>query len=136
MHDRKSKVAVIEKFLGLRQAGESRLAFDMFTPDAVYRIVGGAKFGPYAGPFVGPEAICDALYRLSVNFEFLDLKTTLIVIENDNACVRWSGRWENRGTGEGAWTEGIVHLVLREGRIAAYTNCLDTATVAEFSGWN
>ena len=137
MQNRQKFVSLIEKFLALRISGDSSdVVARIFTNDAVYRIVGGAKLGPYAGPFVGPQSISDVVYRLSVNFQFVDLKANLIVVEGEHACVRWSGRWENRGTGVGAWMEGIAHVILRDDKIAAYTNFFDTATVAEFAGWD
>ncbi len=105
------------------------------APDIVYRMVGHRTHTPFSGVFRGPDAVMTGLRNLHIEFEFTNMSLDKVLIDGNDAGVRWHGRWKNRGTNASADFEGFAHLEFENGLVKSYTNFVDTALVANISGW-
>ena len=105
------------------------------APDVVYRMVGHRTHSPFSGAFRGPDAVINGVQTLNIEFEFAGMTIDRILIDGNDVGVRWHGRWRNRGTNAAANFEGFAHLEIIDGKVKSYTNFVDTALVADISGW-
>ena len=128
--------AFVRTLFDIRVAKEPEAARTYLAPEVVYRMVGHRSYSPFSGAFHGPDAVIAGIRELNIEFEFHDMIIDQIIIEDENAAVRWHGRWRNRGTGASANFEGFAHLVFRDSKLASYTNFVDTALAANISGWD
>jgi len=77
----------------------------------------------------------DAIRRIDVHFEFLDMEDRTCIVDGDNVAIRWTGRWRNRGSGNSVDLEGFAHLVFEGDLVKEYTTFLDTAGLARLADW-
>lgn len=133
--DRERFVAMIKILFKARFARDLEEVRPFLAPDIVYRMVGKRGQSPFAGEFRGPDAVLTGVHNMNIEFEFYDMSLDKILIDGNDVGVRWHGRWKNRGTNAAADFEGFAHLEFENGLVKSYTNFVDTALVADISGW-
>ena len=132
---RASVEALIRTLFDARMSRDVERSRPYLAPDIVYRMVGHRSYSPFSGEFRGPDAVIKGVRELNIEFEYQEMKIDRILIDGDNVAIRWHGRWRNRGTGASADFEGFAHLVFKDGKVAEYTNFVDTALAANIAGW-
>ena len=114
-----------------------RARFDLLeaiaTDDVLVKISGDRVFSPFAGTYRGKESARRALERLSIEFEYTKVTTDYLMIDGDQAGLRWHGVLPNRGTSAQAEFEGFVHIVFENNLVKEYVAFLDTAAVARLA---
>jgi len=133
--NRSEKLKLLAQLLNDRLSGEYGRLASALTDDVVYRVVGDRLTCPFAGTAVGIRAMLDAIRRIDVHFEFLDMEDRTCIVDGDNVAIRWTGRWRNRGSGNSVDLEGFAHLVFEGDLVKEYTTFLDTAGLARLADW-
>ncbi len=137
-NDRERVIALINILFKARFARDLEQFRPYLAPDMVYRMVGQRYHSPFSGEFHGPDAVLNGVHNMNIEFEFENMTLDKIIFDSNgnDVAVRWHGRWKNRGTNAAADFEGFAHLVFENGLVKAYTNFVDTALVANISGWD
>jgi ketosteroid isomerase-like protein len=128
-------VALCKWLLTLRLSGRLDELMEHFTPDCELHIAGGSNLSPYAGRYHGRDAVKAKLRSLHTSIEHLEFEPLSFVIDGDDVAIRWRSRGRNRGAGPAKWLEGMTLLKFRNDLVAYYGNFLDTAMMADLTGW-
>ncbi len=132
----RARIAALIKVLFEARFDRDLVALKRYlSPDMVYRMVGHRIYSPFSGEFKGPDAVVAGVQNMNIEFEFSNMSIDRMLIDGNDVGVRWHGRWRNRGTNASATFEGFAHLEIENGLVKSYTNFVDTALVANISGW-
>jgi ketosteroid isomerase-like protein len=93
----------------------------LFAHDAYFRIVGASDGQPIAISAAGAAAIRPWLAMMVKTFRLSNHILLATVIEGDRAAVHWSADIHSRITGALVSTELVDMVVIRDARIASYT---------------
>ena len=105
------------------------------APDIVYRMIGCREHSPFSGEFHGPDAVVEGERRLNAEFAYQNMTIDHILIDGEHIGIRWHGSLRNHGTNATGEFEGFAHLEIVDGFVKSYTNFIDTALMADISGW-
>ena len=119
----------VESFLShlrtLRVAGDADKAAEHFTDDAVFRISG------FGEPTTGKAAIREALRGLMAEFAFLEFRPIHTLIDGDHVAMCSALKIRHEPSGRIVDTETFDFVTLKDGKIAAYHQYIDTRLAAE-----
>jgi ketosteroid isomerase-like protein len=101
-----------------------------FTPDARFEMASSHLAGPAPVRAVGVAQFRPAIEGLIKTFEFKDHAIVTMVIDGEQAAVRWRSTMRSTVTGETVTTEVVDIIHFANGRIAAITEFCDTALAA------
>jgi ketosteroid isomerase-like protein len=124
--DRDSVDALIRRFWKERLK-DSASAIGRHAADNIhFRILGGPPSIPGPWVFNGKEKTIEAARTIDTNLEFMSFEIVDLIIDGQEAALRWHARLRNRGTGVLGDLAVFDHIVIRDGRIARYEEFLDT----------
>src|SRR4051812_45676516 len=101
-----------------------------FTPDARFELASSHLAGPPPLLTAGVAQFRPAIEGLIKTFEFKDHTIVTMVIEGEQAAVRWRSTMRSSVTGETVTTEVVDIIHFANGRIAPMTEFCDTALAA------
>ncbi len=125
---RDQMMAVIQQAYTARARGDVKAIIEAFTPDATFALNAAPPQACLAVDTRGCDGLHAALRALVDAFEFQKLDIVDTIIEGSKAVVRIHLTVRSRATGRTAVTEALDLLEFRDGKIASYTQFLDTAT--------
>ena len=126
---RDQMMAVILHAYAARLRGDVKAIVEAFTPDATFALNAAPPQDCLAVETKGCDGLHAALRALVDAFEFQKLDIVDTIIEGSKAVVRIHLTVRSSATGRIAVTEALDLLAFRDGKIASYTQFLDTATV-------
>jgi ketosteroid isomerase-like protein len=126
---RAQRVALVERILQARVNGDFNCLEALSAPDIVVKLIGDAVLFSYCGEYHGRADARHALERVHVEFSFHDMMIDHLMVDGEQAAMRWNGILRNRGTGASAHFEGFTHLIFENGLIKEYYSLVDTATM-------
>lgn len=125
----------------LREMYAQRLANDLdqcvayFAPTAMFELCGSEDASPIPCRCEGDHsAMRDLLTVLIDTWRWKDIEYLAFVIDGDSAVIRYRLTVEFVPLGETVTTEITDHAVLRDGKIAEFSEFVDTAMVASLAG--
>lgn len=131
--NRRRKQELILKLMDARLRARFDVLESIAAADILVKIAGDRVFSPFAGTYRSKEAARRALERLSIEFEYLKVSTDYMMIDGDQAGLRWHGVLRNRGTSAQAEFEGFVHIVFENDLVKEYVAFIDTAALARLA---
>jgi ketosteroid isomerase-like protein len=117
----------------VREAYDRRLADDVdgtlefFSPDADFRIAGGAVPGTPPMKASGRDQLHALLSQIVKTFVISDFRINSMQVDGDKVAVHWHAHMRSTVNGEEADTEIVDLIELRDGRIASFLEFCDTA---------
>jgi ketosteroid isomerase-like protein len=105
-----------------------------FTPDARFELASSPLAGPPPLLATGVAQFRPAIAGLIKTFDFKDHAIVTMVVEGEQAAVRWRSTIRSSITGETVTTEVVDIIHFANGRIAAMTEFCDTALAARLMG--
>ncbi len=102
------------------------------TPDIELHLIGDPAAVPFARSHYGLEAASALVDQIDMEFEYLSFEIRRILIDGDRAALQYGADVRHRGTSASGHVEAFDHMVLRDDRIAVFTEFFDTAAAA---GW-
>ncbi|MGD9713737.1 MAG: nuclear transport factor 2 family protein [Beijerinckiaceae bacterium] len=130
---KEQRIALVERILAARVAGDFDYLQSMSAPDIVVTLMGDRSIIPNCGVFHGVAEAREALERVFIEFSFHDMKITHIMVDGEQVGLRWKGILRNRGTGASGQFEGFAHLIFQGGKIREYFSLVDTAAMSRLS---
>lgn len=121
--------ALIRQLYEIRKTNDAKLVAAHFTDDATYCITGCADHSPLPVSLAGREALDPALTSLAKNFSWDDVVYKDIIVEGDRAAVFYTLTITHTPSGETFSTDVADHVTFRDGKIASFTEHVDTARV-------
>jgi ketosteroid isomerase-like protein len=111
--------------------GSSALA-QFCTQDSEIHLIGDPAAVPFARSHYGLEAASALVDQIDMEFEYLSFEIRKILIDGDRAALQYGADVRHRGTSASGHVEAFDHMVLKDDRIAVFTEFFDTAAAA---GW-
>ena len=133
---REKLLAIIMQLVDARLRGQFEILEAIAADDVIVKLVGNRALTPFAGTFRGKSACRTALENLSIEFEYRDVRLEHMLIDGDQAGMRWSGTLRNRGTSAQANFEGFIHIIFVNELITEYVAFIDTAAMAYLADWH
>lgn len=121
--------ALIRELYEIRKTNDAARVAAHFTDDAIYSITGCPNCSPLPMSLAGREALDPALTSLAENFSWEDVAYKDIIVEGDRAAVFYTLTITHTPTGESFSTDVADHVTFRDGKIASFTEHVDTARV-------
>ncbi|MBM3607259.1 MAG: nuclear transport factor 2 family protein [Alphaproteobacteria bacterium] len=131
--NRPRKLAIVTQLMEARLRARFDVLEAIAIDDVTVRILGDRVFSPFAGSYHGKPSARAALERLSIEFEYLNVKTEYVMVDGDQVGLRWRGILRNRGTSAQGEFEGFVHIVFSGDRVKEYVAYIDTAALARLA---
>jgi ketosteroid isomerase-like protein len=89
---------------------------------------------PLAGTFVGPQAVLEGVFmRLGEIGDHWSVVHEQFVVDGDTVVTLGTYAWEHKGTGEPASVKMAHVWAIRDGKVAAFQQHVDTARLRELS---
>jgi ketosteroid isomerase-like protein len=102
------------------------------TQDCELHLIGDPTAVPFARSHYGLEAARALVDQVDMEFEYLSFDIRKILIDGDRAALHWGADVRHRGTSASGHVEAFDHIVLRDERIAVFTEFFDTAETARW----
>jgi ketosteroid isomerase-like protein len=128
--DRKEKM--LRTFWQERVKHGSAALKSFCTQDCEVHLIGDPTAVPFARSHYGLDAACTLIEQIDMEFEYLSFDIRTILIEGDRAALHYGADVRHRGTSASGHVEMFDHMVLKDDRIAVFTEFFDTAAAA---GW-
>ena len=120
----------IAKLWKARLAGDLEGTIGDLTDDATFSINGrGTGVAAMSDPCCGKQAVRPVIDALIRDFRMDDWKQLDLLVDGDKALLRWSARVTCVPTGKSDDFEVFDIITFRDGKIAEYRQCTDTAAL-------
>ena len=121
MSDRRAIERLLESLYSARVAGDLEGLCRCFSDDGKLEIAGASYASPMTIKAAGAREIRNWLALLVKTFQLGDHEVLSMIIDGERAAVHWRARVRSRITGQSVPTELIDVVLVREARIASYT---------------
>jgi ketosteroid isomerase-like protein len=122
--------ALLRDVYAARVRGDLDAICRAFAPDARFEIASSHVAGPAPLLTAGVAQFRPAIEGLIKTFEFKDHTIVTMIVDGEQAAVRWRSTIRSTVTGETVTTEVVDIIRFANGRIAAMTEFCDTALAA------
>jgi ketosteroid isomerase-like protein len=116
-----------------RVNGDVDKVLEAFTPDATFTLNAAPPQPTVSVMTEGSGGMRAALSALIEAFEFKDLEIIDSVVEGSKAAIRIRFTVTSRATGKTAVTETLDLIEFRDGKVASYTQFLDSAMASRLT---
>jgi ketosteroid isomerase-like protein len=130
MTDKAGIEKVIQDAYAARAANDLDAIARIFTPDAVFQMVGSQATFPGATRAEGQAQLLASVGALVQAFDFLEQTLLNSVIEDNKAATHWRLKVKHNATGEVFVTELFDLWTIDGGRVASLLQFCDTALLA------
>jgi ketosteroid isomerase-like protein len=130
--DRSSKEQMLRTFWQERIKHGSAALGSFCTGDCELHLIGDPAAVPFARSHYGLEAARALVDLIDMEFEYLSFDIRKILVDGDHAAIHWGADVRHRGTSASGHVEAFDHIVLRDKRIAVFTEFFDTAETARW----
>ncbi len=121
MSERSAIERLLQSLYAARSAGDLEGVCRLFADDAKLEIAGASYATPMAVKAAGSREIRNWLALLVKSFQVSEHEILVMIVEGERAAVQWRARIRSRITGTAVLTELIDVVLVRDGRIASYT---------------
>jgi len=125
--------SVVRGVYAARVSGDAAAIVGQFTPDAVFRIAGSPQTSPVPVKTVGHSDLRQQLEQLIQAFEFRNHEILDVLVDGSRVGVHSRVTVRATATGETATTEFFDLIDFKDGRIASFTQFIDTALAARLA---
>jgi ketosteroid isomerase-like protein len=126
------KETMLRKFWQERVRHGSVALAAFCTQDCEIHLIGDPTAIPFARSHYGLEAACTLIDQIDMEFEYLSFDIRKILIDGDRAALQYGADVRHRGTSARGHVEMFDHMVLKDERIAVFTEFFDTAAAARW----
>ncbi len=131
--DRAQIEGLLNGVYAARIRGDAGGIVDKFADDAVFRISGSPQASPVPGEALGAADLRDRLEHLIRAFEFKDHKILAVLVDGERAGVHSRVTVRATANGKTATTDLFDLVEFKDGRIASFTQFVDTALAAHLA---
>ncbi len=125
-----ASVQVIQRAYEAFQRGDIPTVLQMVTDDVQWQLHGPPDI-PFAGKLAGRDQVADFFRKLAETEDTLEFTPKTFFSDNDAVIVLGHYRAVIRATGRGTDFDWIQVFKVRDGRVAAWEEFLDTASVVD-----
>ena len=125
--NREQVLEVMRQAYGARVSGNVDAILEVFTSDAKFKLNASAPQQTVALATEGTDGMRNALKQLVDAFQLESCDIVDAVVEGSKAAIRIRFKVRSRQTDNVAVTESLDLVEFRDGKIASYTQFLDTA---------
>jgi len=125
--DRNDLEACLKSFYKARVEGDMDALGEAFAQNAKFQIVGSPEFSMLAASAEGHEEVIGLLRTIADSFELYEFAFLDLLIDGNNAAIRWRARVQNVTSGDSFTTELADFIEIDGGKIISVNEFLDTA---------
>jgi ketosteroid isomerase-like protein len=125
--ERDEREAFIRDFWADRERRGGIAIMQSMTPDTELCLLGDPAAIPFARHLKGIKAVRDLANQVDMEFEITSREVLHVIVEGNQAAVRWVAELRHRGTSARGRIETFDHTIFRDGKIASNTRFFDTA---------
>lgn len=125
--DRSETEAFIKTFYEARVEGDMDRLAEAFADDARFQIAGSPEASMLATSIEGHDGVMGLIQTIVDSFALEDFTILDLMIDGNKAAVRWRATINNVTSGDTYTTELADFIEFRDGKVAVFTEFLDTA---------
>lgn len=119
--------AFIKRLYAARVEGDMDGLAEAFASDAKFQVAGSPEASMLATSIEGHDGVMGLIQTMVDSFALEDFAILDLLIDGDKAAVRWRATINNVTSGDTYTTELADFIELRDGKVTAFTEFLDTA---------
>ena len=127
--DAAANTSTLKALFAAFQRGDVDGVLERLTDDVEW-ITPGSPAVPYAGAYRGREDVARFLAILAGELDYEFWEPREFIAQGDTVAVVGAERWRAKRTGQAVDNPWVIVFTLRDGKVACFRNCEDTAAVA------
>jgi len=127
MTTRREIEVLVRGLCAARVAGDMDTLRQGYADTATFRIAGSPAWGPLSAPLDGHAAIMARFESNIASLPLGDFAILDLVVEGNQAAIRWRATVRDVGTKDDATTEVAQFLEVENGKVISLVEFLDTA---------
>lgn len=131
MTDRQTIENLLEEFYAARVRGDLAAIGNLFAESADFQIAGSDRASPLPVSVRGKPGILALMQNMISAFELSDFNVLEMLIDGDQAAVRWHATVYHTKSRQMFRTELADFITINAGKIASFIEFLDTALAAK-----
>jgi ketosteroid isomerase-like protein len=134
MTDRDTIERTLRDAYAARCSGDIEAICSIFNDDVHYEMAGSQEASPIAARVKGSPGFREMLGQQIKIFEMTDPEILSMVIDGEQAAVRWRAKVRSTVTGHTVTTELFDFIEFKDGRISSFVELCDTALAQRMMG--
>jgi ketosteroid isomerase-like protein len=131
MNHRQRIEDLLEEFYAARVRGDLEAVAKLFAINATFQLAGSDQASPMPTLVKGNSGIRSLMQGMIASFELSDFTILEMLIDGDQAAVRWQATIHHTGTDQVFTSELADFIATSDGQVISFVEFLDTALAAE-----
>jgi ketosteroid isomerase-like protein len=131
MSDRQAVEDLLEELYAARVGGDLEVIGKLFAEDASFEIAGSNETSPMATLIKGSGRIMRLMQGMISAFELSDFTVVEMLIDGDQAAVRWRATIYHTKSRQVFTTELADFITIANGKVVSFIEFFDTALAAK-----